>query len=111
MKRIASIALASMLTLGTAGAVQATTPQLGAAQASAPTLAMPMKTFTSCKALNKKYAHGVGRKGAKDKTSGIPVKNFKRSKKLYKRYSTSSSKGRYYRDLDRDNDGIACEKR
>ena len=59
------------------------------------------KSYSNCKALNKHYAHGVGRKGAHDHTSGTPVTNFKRSARLYRQ-----NKG-----LDRDHDRIACEKR
>lgn len=59
------------------------------------------QTFKNCTALNKKYKHGVGMPGAKDKTSGKPVTNFKRSKALYQANKKS----------DRDKDGIACEKR
>ena len=58
------------------------------------------KSFQNCTALNKVYPHGVGRPGARDKTSGTPVTNFKRSKALY----TANRKS------DRDGDGIACEK-
>jgi uncharacterized membrane protein len=59
------------------------------------------KTYKNCTALNKAYPHGVGRKGARDKTSGTPVTNFKVSNSLYAANSGS----------DRDGDGIACEKR
>ena len=58
----------------------------------------------NCTALNKKYPHGVGKSGAKDKTSSKPVTNFKKSTKIYKT-AMSKNKG-----LDRDKDGIACEK-
>jgi hypothetical protein len=54
--------------------------------------------------VNKRYPHGVGKVGARDKTSGTPVTNFKRSGRLY-RLAMSYNKG-----LDRDKDGIACEK-
>ena len=57
--------------------------------------------FKNCKQLNKTYKHGVGRPGARDRTSGTPVTSFKRSKKLYEAN----------RRLDRDKDRIACEKR
>ena len=40
------------------------------------------KHYRSCKALNKDYPHGVGRKGARDKTSGKRVMNFTRNNKL-----------------------------
>jgi hypothetical protein len=46
----------------------------------------------------------VGKVGAHDKTSGVPVTTFKRSTRLY-RIAMS-----YNRGLDRDKDGIACEK-
>jgi Excalibur calcium-binding domain len=57
--------------------------------------------YPNCKALNAKYAHGVGKVGARDKTTGTPVTTFKRSNSLYR-----INAGR-----DRDKDGIACEKR
>jgi excalibur calcium-binding domain-containing protein len=60
--------------------------------------------YKNCTALNKKYAHGVGRANARDKTSDEPVTTFKRSTRLY-RIAISYNKG-----LDRDKDGIACEK-
>jgi|CXWJ01.1.fsa_nt_gi hypothetical protein len=60
-----------------------------------------VKKFKNCTALNKTYKHGVGKPGAKDKTSGKRVTNFKKSAALY-----NANK-----HLDRDKDGIACEKR
>lgn len=63
--------------------------------------AAPAKAYKNCTQLNKAYKHGVGKPGARDKTSGQPVTNFKRSAALYKQ-----NKGR-----DRDKDGIACEKK
>jgi Excalibur calcium-binding domain len=57
-------------------------------------------SYPNCKALNKRWPHGVGRWGARDHTSGTPVTNFKRSNILY----------RQNRGRDRDHDGIACEK-
>jgi hypothetical protein len=59
------------------------------------------KTYKNCTALNKAYPHGVGRNGARDKTSGTPVTNFKVSNSLY-----AANRG-----SDRDGDGVACEKR
>jgi hypothetical protein len=60
--------------------------------------------YKNCTNLTKKYPHGLGRAGARDKTkSGAPVTNFKRSTKLYKKAIS------YNRGLDRDKDGIACE--
>ena len=61
------------------------------------------KEYKNCKALNKVYKHGVGKKGAKDKVKGSskPVTNFTVDTKTY-----DKNKAR-----DRDKDGIACEKR
>jgi hypothetical protein len=61
--------------------------------------------WKNCTQVNKRYPHGLGKVGARDKTSGTPVTNFKRSNLLYK------TAMRYNRGLDRDKDGIACEKR
>ncbi|MGC4153533.1 MAG: excalibur calcium-binding domain-containing protein [Propionicimonas sp.] len=62
-----------------------------------------VKKYKNCAALNKKYRHGVGKTTAKDKVSGRskPVKNFKKHNALY----------RANKHLDRDRDGVACEKR
>ena len=65
--------------------------------------AMPI-LYKNCTNLNKRYPHGVGRLAARDKTSGVPVTNFKRSTRLYL-IAMSWNKG-----LDRDKDGIACER-
>ena len=72
--------------------------------------ALTPKSYKNCTALNKVYRHGVGKPGARDHTSAEPVTNFRVSRRLY-RYND----GRYpvhtgEHDLDRDNDGIACEK-
>jgi hypothetical protein len=61
--------------------------------------------FANCAALNKVYPHGVGKATAKDKTSGKRVTTFKKDTKLYKKIIANRS------GLDRDKDGIACEKR
>jgi hypothetical protein len=58
----------------------------------------------NCAALNKRYQHGVGRASAHDKTPGTPVTTFVRSNRLYG-LAMSFKKG-----LDRDKDGIGCEK-
>ena len=61
------------------------------------------KTYKNCTALNKDYKHGVGKSGAHDKVRGStkPVTNFKVSTSIYNKNKKS----------DRDNDGVACEKR
>ena len=71
----------------------------------APASAHTTGIHDNCTALNKKFPHGVGLKKARDKTSGTPVTNFKRSNKIYRTAMKHNS------TLDRDKDGIACEKR
>jgi len=61
--------------------------------------------WDNCTKVHKTYRHGVGKRYAHDKTSGTPVTTFKRSTLLYNRAM------RVNRDLDRDHDGIACEKK
>jgi hypothetical protein len=74
------------------------------AQAPAATGAIPAR-WRSCKVVNERFPHGVGRRFAHDRTkSGDPVTNFRRSTLIYRRAM------RYNPDLDRDRDGIACEK-
>ena len=86
---IARTAMAAVILAGSAG---------GLAEAASDAEAI---RYPNCKALNKRWAHGVGRWGARDHTSGTPVTNFKRSNRLYRQNS----------HLDRDKDKIACEKR
>jgi hypothetical protein len=77
-------------------AIAATTVVIGtgpAADAAAP------RAFANCDAMHRVYPHGVGRPGARDRTSGTPVTSFKRSAPLY-----NANRG-----SDRDGDGIACE--
>ncbi|MGL5909296.1 MAG: excalibur calcium-binding domain-containing protein [Phycicoccus sp.] len=61
--------------------------------------------WKNCTAVNKKYPHGVGKKTARDRTSSRPVTTFTRSDARYAE-AMRANKG-----LDRDKDGIACEKR
>lgn len=56
------------------------------------------KSYKSCVALDKVYKHGVGRPGAQDE--GGDVTRFTRDKKTYAKN----------KELDRDQDGIACER-
>jgi hypothetical protein len=63
------------------------------------------RLYKNCTNLNKRYPHGLGKRFARDKTSGTPVRNFYRSTRLYKIAMS------YNAGLDRDKDGIACEKR
>ena len=64
MKRVASIAVAAMLLVGTAGVAQASTPQLGAAATSV-SQAVKAKKYPNCTALHRVYKGGV----AKTKTA------------------------------------------
>jgi hypothetical protein len=80
------------------GIVAATT-----AVANASLATIPAK-WKNCTAVNQHYPHGVGRNNAHDHTSGVPVTNFKHSTRLYKIAM------HYNKGLDRDRDGIACEK-
>lgn len=88
-KRVSTAILAAAVTFGAVG--------LTAAPAEA-----RAKEYKNCTELNKKYKHGVGRPGAKDKVRGNsrPVTNFTRNKAVYNANKKS----------DRDKDGIACEK-
>jgi hypothetical protein len=90
---------AKVRTLLRSGAVVACGLTVGTAGAATPAL------YKNCTNLNKKYPHGIGKVGARDHTSGVPVTTFKRSNRLY-RIAMSYNKG-----LDRDKDGIACEKK
>jgi len=60
--------------------------------------------WTNCASVNKTYPHGVGKDGAVDKTSGTPVTTFQRSDAVYATAIKENG------SLDRDDDGIACEK-
>ena len=91
-KRLAACALAVGVLLA---------PSANAALAG--TEAMP-RLYKNCTNVNKKYPHGLGKLRARDRTSGTPVTNFKRSTRLYNLAMS------YNRGLDRDKDGIACEK-
>jgi Excalibur calcium-binding domain len=94
MKKLALLVTGAFVVLATALA-----PGLGAARS-----AIPYK-WKNCTIVNKRFPHGVGKLRAHDKTSGVPVTNFRRSTLLYLRAM------HYNRGLDRDKDGIACEKR
>jgi hypothetical protein len=84
--------------------VIASTVALMVASARAATDTIPVR-WKNCTNVNKRYPHGVGKLRARDKTSGTPVTNFYRSTRLYL-VAMSYNKG-----LDRDKDGIACEKK
>jgi hypothetical protein len=76
-------------------------------QTAAPTAGVLVpRLYDNCTNFNKRYRHGVGKRGARDRTrSGRnPVTNFLRSTLIYNRAM------RWNDDLDRDRDGVACEK-
>jgi len=70
-----------------------------------PTAATPI-VYKNCTNFNKKYPHGVGKAGARDKVkgSGKPVTTFLRSTRVYTAATKANSR------LDGDKDGVACEK-
>jgi hypothetical protein len=93
--RVGSVLLATGLVLGGTAAV---------IPAEAHNSPKHNRLFDNCTNFNDRYPHGVGRRGARDRTSGDPVTNFKRSTRIYNRAI------RHNPDLDRDGDGIACEQ-
>lgn len=103
------LVLDAVLILGLAVTpVVSVAPVAGAAPSpQAAAVVLPAKVvykFKNCTALNKVYPHGVGKATARDHTSDDPVTNFKKSTALYKKIIG------YRKSLDRDKDGIACEK-
>jgi len=101
MRLTLAIALAALVFAAPASAVAQNTDVLTAG----PTVAAAMPPlYKNCTAFNKKYPHGVGKLKARDKTSDEPVTTFKRSTRIYN-LAIGHNKG-----LDRDKDGIACEK-
>jgi hypothetical protein len=111
MRVIATVAVAAAAAVAMAGLT--TAPSMAAQTAATETplqVAVAFQPsavkykFKNCTALNKVYAHGVGKSGAKDKTSGKAVTDFVHSTSLYKKVI------KYRKGLDRDKDGIACEK-
>jgi hypothetical protein len=95
-------AMGTKLTVLFIAAVSAGTITQGVASSPA-TQAIPY-LWQNCTHVHTRYPHGVGKLFARDRTSGTPVTNFKQSTRLY------NIAMRYNRGLDRDKDGIACEK-
>src|SRR3954468_24308566 len=87
---------------GVAAAALIASPVIAAPTAEA--AAIPAK-YKNCTAVHKTYKHGVGRKGAHDRTRSRrnPVTNFKVSTAIYKAAIRANKR------LDADKDGIACE--
>jgi hypothetical protein len=88
-----ALAAASVLTAAAAGVVVV------------PAEAHTVGIHDNCTNLNKKWPHGVGTRGAVDRTSGVRVTTFYRNNDAY--WAAERHNG----TLDRDNDRIACEKR
>jgi hypothetical protein len=61
--------------------------------------------WKNCTVVNRRLPHGVGRATAHDATSGTPVTSFRHDTAMYKAAMRANQ------SLDRDKDGIACEKR
>ena len=95
----------SMATKGVVALVGAAAIALGILATASARNAAP-NLWKNCTHVHAKYRHGVGRLRAHDHTrSGTnPVTNFYRNTRLY------NVAMRYNSDLDRDRDGIACER-
>jgi hypothetical protein len=106
---IALLAFALALSLAAPVAASATTaasasPIAGPGQATSAAARLAVgRKYANCAALHRRYPHGVGRRGARDHVSGNskPVTTFTRNNVAYNAN----------RRLDRDRDGIACERR
>lgn len=92
MTTLKSLALAAALPLVAVG-VQA------------PAHATVPHKWKNCTIVNNRLPHGVGLKHAHDHTSGTPVTNFRHDSVMYRAAMRANA------GLDRDKDGIACEKR
>lgn len=90
MRTIARLLIATALTIGPALVV------------ATPAEAHDTGIHDNCTNFNKRFPHGVGKRGARDR--GGNVTSFKRSNDIY------NTAERHNGDLDRDNDGVACEK-
>lgn len=75
----------------------------GSVAMAAPADAATDTKFKNCTALQKRYKHGVARKGAKDEVRG--------STKPVTAFAVNSAVYNANKSLDRDQDGVACEKR
>jgi hypothetical protein len=101
MKKIVTAIIASLALAAPVAVVVATA---GSAEA-AP------RHWSSCASMQRTYPHGVGLRNAVDRTSGTRVRNFYKNDALYRANNGPRNAGTGEYDLDRDNDGIACEKR
>jgi len=104
MKRFALVAAAALAAAGLSLATSSVVPQ---GSALAPTTASAaVKTYKNCASLNKVYKHGVKKASS--------TKDVVRSNgKITKKPSSAKISSALYtanKKLDRDKDGIACEK-
>jgi Excalibur calcium-binding domain len=100
--------LAAVTVAVAAIAIAALSFGVGQAPAAGGVAAIPY-LWQNCTHVHTKYRHGAGKVGAHDRTSGTPVTTFYRSTRFYN-IAMSYNSARGY-NLDRDHDGIACEKR
>ncbi|QRY62824.1 excalibur calcium-binding domain-containing protein [Gordonia sp. PDNC005] len=65
--------------------------------------AAPAKRYANCSALNKDFRHGVARPGGRDLVKGKskPARGYAVNRAVYSKNT----------HLDRDKDGVACEKK
>lgn len=87
-----------------AGAIACLTIAAPAAVLAVPAEAAVPSQWQNCTVVNNRLPHGVGRANARDRTSGTPVTTFRRDTALYTTAIRANG------GLDRDHDGIACEK-
>jgi Excalibur calcium-binding domain len=99
----AAVAFAVVMVLAAVGLSVGQAPAANTGAAAIPYL------WQNCTHVHTKYRHGVGKVGAHDRTTGTPVTTFYRSTRLYSIAMSYNSQRGY--NLDRDRDGIACEKR
>lgn len=65
------------------------------------------RAYATCSALNAVYPRGVAvSSSSRDRTTGTPVRGFAVSRAVYQ-----LNDGAPNRDLDRDDDGVVCERR
>ena len=80
----------------------------GAVASAAPTSTPAAAKFSSCKALNAKHAGGVAKSAKAKNTKTVKGKKVAASSTYSPKVSASLYKT--YKGLDRDGDGIACER-
>ena len=68
--------------------------------------AVSIVKYKNCKAMNAKYKHGVGKKGARD----VSKSGRKTTTKFYRNTSLYNALYKKNKGFDRDRDGVACEK-